>query len=52
LGVNFKDYLDPGYRTQEVEYKDDAPSFEQFLSRGESLSEHLEWQLHLLEIPA
>jgi len=52
FGREFQDYLDPGYRTQEVEYKDDAPSFEQFLSRGESLSEHLEWQLHLLEIPA
>ena len=51
FGREFQDYLDPGYRTQEVEYKDDAPSFEQFLSRSESLSEHLEWQLHLLDIP-
>ncbi|HXK39980.1 MAG TPA: hypothetical protein VJ837_04060, partial [Candidatus Paceibacterota bacterium] len=50
FGREFQDYLDPGYRTQEVEYKDDAPSFEQFLSRSESLSEHLEWQLHLLDI--
>src|SRR5688500_9270280 len=30
-GREFQDYLDPGYRTQEIEYKDDAPSFEQFL---------------------
>ena len=52
FGREFQDYLDPGYRTQEVEYKDDAPSFEQFLSRSESLSEHLEWQLHLLDIPS
>ena len=26
-GREFQDYLDPGYRTQEIEYKDDAPSF-------------------------
>src|SRR5688572_6983352 len=24
-GREFQDYLDPGYRTQEIEYKDDAP---------------------------
>jgi RNA polymerase sigma-54 factor len=49
-GREFQDYLDPGYKTQEIEYKEDAPSFEQFLSRSESLTEHLEWQLHLLQI--
>jgi len=49
-GREFQDYLDPGYRTQEIEYKDDAPSFEQFLTHSESLSEHLEWQLHLLDL--
>lgn len=49
-GREFQDYLDPGYRTQEIEYKDDAPSFEQFLSHTPTLSEHLEWQLHLLDI--
>ncbi len=49
-GREFQDYLDPGYRTQEIEYKDDAPSFEQFLSHTESLSEHLEWQLHMQDI--
>jgi len=49
-GREFQDYLDPGYRTQEIEYKDDAPSFEQFLSHSESLSEHLEWQLNLLSL--
>lgn len=50
LGREFQDYLDPGYKTQEFEYKEDAPSFEQFLSGSESLNEHLEWQLHLLKI--
>lgn len=47
-GREFQDYLDPGYRTQEIEYKDDAPSFEQFLTHSPTLSEHLEWQLNLL----
>lgn len=49
-GREFQDYLDPGYRTQEIEYKEDAPSFEQFLSKNESLSEHLEWQLNMLDL--
>lgn len=50
FGREFQDYLDPGYRTQEIEYKDDAPSFEQFLSHNPSLSEHLEWQLGMVPI--
>jgi len=50
LGREFQDYLDPGYKTQEFEYKEDTPSFEQFLSGSESLTEHLEWQLHLQRI--
>lgn len=50
LGREFQDYLDPGYKTQEFEYKEDSPSFEQFLSGSESLSEHLEWQLHLQKL--
>ena len=49
-GREFQDYLDPGYRTQEIEYKDDAPSFEQFLTHSPNLSEHLEWQVNLLDI--
>ncbi len=50
FGREFQDYLDPGYKTQEIEYKDDAPSFEQFLSHSPSLTEHLEWQLNLTDI--
>jgi RNA polymerase sigma-54 factor len=49
-GREFKEYLDPGYKTQEIEHKDDAPSFEQFLTRSESLTQHLEWQINLLQI--
>ena len=50
FGREFQDYLDPGYKTQEFEFKEDAPSFEQFLSSSESLTDHLEWQLHLEQI--
>ena len=50
FGREFQDYLDPGYRTQEIEYKDDAPSFEQFLSSKPSLSDHLEWQLNMQDM--
>ena len=46
-GREFQEYLDPGYKTQEFEYKEDAPSFEQFLTRAPSLSEHLIWQLNM-----
>ncbi len=49
-GREFQDYLDPGYKTQEFEHKEDAPSFEQFLSHTPTLSEHLEWQLNLQDI--
>ena len=50
FGREFQDYLDPGYKTQEFEYKEDAPTFEQFLTRQPSLSEHLEWQLHMTQV--
>lgn len=47
FGREFQEYLDPGYKTQEIEYKEDAPTFEQFLTRPPSLAEHLEWQLNM-----
>ena len=46
-GREFQDYLDPGYKTQEIEYREDGPTFEQFLTRPPSLVEHLEWQLQM-----
>ena len=52
LGREFQDYLDPGYKTQEFEYKEDTPSFEQFLSSSETLTDHLEWQLNLQTVSA
>ncbi|HEX3557882.1 MAG TPA: RNA polymerase factor sigma-54 [Pyrinomonadaceae bacterium] len=50
FGREFQDYLDPGYKTQEFEYKEDAPTFEQFLTRQPSLAEHLSWQLHMTNV--
>ena len=50
FGREFQDYLDPGYKTQEIEYKEDAPTFEQFLTRPQSLAEHLEWQLSMSSV--
>jgi RNA polymerase sigma-54 factor len=50
FGREFQDYLDPGYKTQEIEYKEDAPTFEQFLTRPQSLAEHLEWQLNMMTL--
>jgi RNA polymerase sigma-54 factor len=52
FGREFQEYLDPGYKTQEFEYKEDAPTFEQFLTRPPSLAEHLEWQLNMSPIEA
>jgi RNA polymerase sigma-54 factor len=52
FGREFQDYLDPGYKTQEVEYKEDAPTFEQFLTKPPSLADHLEWQLHMSPMAA
>lgn len=50
LGREFQDYLDPGYKTQEFEYKEDMPRFEQFLSKSKTLADHLEWQLNLQSV--
>lgn len=50
FGREFQEYLDPGYKTQEIEYKEDAPTFEQFLTRPPSLAEHLEWQLNMSQV--
>jgi RNA polymerase sigma-54 factor len=46
FGSTFEEYLDPGYRTRETEVKE-SPSFEQFLSSEQHLSDYLLWQLHM-----
>ena len=50
FGSTFEEYLDPGYKTHEYEAKDDV-SFENMLTRRQSLYEQLIWQLHLTEVP-
>ena len=50
FGSTFEEYLDPGYKTHEYEAKDDV-SFENMLTRRDSLCEQLIWQLHLTECP-
>src|SRR5581483_11989187 len=44
FGSFFQDYLDPGYRSPEAE-NFERPSFEHFLSRPTTLTDHLMWQL-------
>ncbi|MBL8148658.1 MAG: RNA polymerase factor sigma-54 [Blastocatellia bacterium] len=51
FGTTFEEYLDPGYKTTEYEYDDrERPSYENFLSRPLTLSEHLLWQLRLSDL--
>ena len=46
FGSYFQDYLDPGFRASGPSFEDvDAPSFENFLSKPSTLSDHLLWQL-------
>lgn len=52
FGREFQEYLDPGYKTQEYEHREDEPTFEQFLSRPPTLVEHLMWQLHVENVEA
>jgi RNA polymerase sigma-54 factor len=49
FGSTFEDYLDPGYKTQEYEARDEV-SFESLLTRPQSLYDQLIWQLHLTDI--
>jgi RNA polymerase sigma-54 factor len=44
FGSFFQEYLDPGYRSPESEFVE-RPSFENFLSKPVTLTEHLMWQL-------
>src|SRR3954468_9553945 len=49
FGSFFQDYLDPGYRSPVSEVVD-KPSFENFLSRPATLTDHLSWQLSALSL--
>ncbi len=49
FGQFFQEYLDPGYRTSEGE-SIEKPSFENFISRPSTLTDHLMWQLGSLHV--
>src|SRR5579859_1720795 len=49
FGSFFQDYLDPGYRSPAAEVVE-KPSFENFLSRPATLTDHLMWQLGSLHV--
>jgi RNA polymerase sigma-54 factor len=52
FGSYFRDYLDPGYRTQPEYEESEKPSFENFLSQPTTLADHLAWQLGALSLDA
>jgi len=45
FGSFFKEYLDPGYRSPGEMEEVERPSFENFLSKPTTLTDHLTWQL-------
>src|SRR5258708_18613730 len=51
FGTYFKDYLDPGFRSPSDFESSDRPSFENFLSKPGTLTDHLMWQLGSLALP-
>src|ERR1700728_756083 len=52
FGSFFQDYLDPGYRTRGEMEEIERPSFENFLSKPTTLTDHLAWQLGALSLSA
>lgn len=50
FGNYFQEYLDPGFRTSTSFEEYDKPSFENFLSKPSTLSDHLMWQLGALTL--
>lgn len=50
FGSYFQDYLDPGYRTPNSTEISERPSFENFLSKPSTLTDHLMWQLGSLHL--
>jgi RNA polymerase sigma-54 factor len=50
FGSFFKEYLDPGLRTSVEWEESEKPSFENFLSKPTTLSDHLMWQLGSLHV--
>jgi len=52
FGTFFKDYLDPGYRNSADLEEIERPSFENFLSKPGTLTDHLLWQLGSVNVRA
>ncbi|HKF21563.1 MAG TPA: RNA polymerase factor sigma-54 [Candidatus Angelobacter sp.] len=52
FGSFFRDYLDPGYRNSADLEEIDRPSFENFLSKPATLTDHLMWQLGAVSVRA
>src|SRR5437763_1411459 len=50
FGSFFRDYLDPGHRTHSDIESLERPSFENFLSKPTTLTDHLTWQLGSLSL--
>src|SRR6202012_2948425 len=50
FGSYFQDYLDPGFRSPNNFELSEKPSFENFLSQPDTLTDHLTWQLGSLSI--
>jgi RNA polymerase sigma-54 factor len=52
FGSFFQDYLDPGYRSNVELEEIERPSFENFLSKPTTLTDHLMWQLGAIHVKA
>src|SRR5579859_1138389 len=50
FGAYFQEYLDPGYRSRQEWEQVEKPSFENFLSRATTLTDHLMWQLSAMHL--
>src|SRR5215475_9826180 len=50
FGSFFRDYLDPGYRNSADLEEIERPSFENFLSKPATLTDHLVWQLGAISV--
>src|SRR5437588_8372902 len=52
FGAYFQEYLDPGYKSRQEWEQVEKPSFENFLSRATTLTDHLMWQLSAMHLRA
>jgi len=50
FGSFFQEYLDPGYRSSSEMESIEKPSFENFLSKPATLTDHLMWQLGAMHL--